>query len=158
MTATLSIRRATDADVEAAVDVWQRARWDARQAHLAARIDFDAQKDLDHFRAVVMREDEVWLAVDRDEVVGLLAMAGPRIHQLHVRPDRQRSGIGTALMAHARVCSPAGLRLHTFQGNAQSRRFYERHGFRATRFGISPAPECEPDVEYAWTPDAPPRG
>ena len=32
-------------------------------------------------------------------------------------------------------------------------RFYERRGFVATRFGVSPAPESEPDVQYEWKPE-----
>jgi hypothetical protein len=48
--------------------------------------------------------------------------------------------------------SPGGLRLFTFQRNVPARSFYEKYGFRAVRFGVSPAPENEPDVEYRWEP------
>ena len=47
---------------------------------------------------------------------------------------------------------PAGLRLFTHVDNAPARAFYERLGFRAVAFGVSPPPECLPDVEYAWRP------
>ena len=43
-------------------------------------------------------------------------------------------------------------RTHTHQQHAQARAFCEKHGFRAVKFGISPPPESEPDVEYHWTP------
>ena len=46
--------------------------------------------------------------------------------------------------------TPSGLRLYTFQANANGRAFYEKNGFRAVRFGISSPPESEPDVEYHW--------
>jgi hypothetical protein len=29
-----------------------------------------------------------------------------------------------------------------------ARAFYERHGFSVVRFGVSPAPEAEPDIEF----------
>ena len=31
-----------------------------------------------------------------------------------------------------------------------SRAFYEKYGFTAEKFGVSPPPESEPDVEYHW--------
>ena len=55
-----------------------------------------------------------------------------------------------ALLRKAREYSPGQLRLYTFQRNNAARAFYERHGFLVTAFGVSPAPESEPDVEYRW--------
>jgi hypothetical protein len=40
--------------------------------------------------------------------------------------------------------------LYTLQINTNARAFYERNGFRALKFGLSPPPESEPDVEYHW--------
>ena len=42
--------------------------------------------------------------------------------------------------------------LVTFETNASGRAFHEKHGFKATGFGISPPPESEPHVEYRWSP------
>ena len=53
-------------------------------------------------------------------------------------------------LAFELVKSPEGLTLSTYQRNERARAFYERRGFRAVRYGVSPPPECEPDVEYAW--------
>ena len=64
------------------------------------------------------------------------------------------AGAGTALLDEARRRSPGGLELHTHQQNASARAFYEKHGFEAVRFGISPPPESSPDVEYHWRPPA----
>ena len=60
--------------------------------------------------------------------------------------------MGTALIERARALAPDRLSLHTHQKNDKARAFYEKHGFRAVRFGVSPAPESEPDVEYEWRP------
>lgn len=110
------------------------------------------EDDRRHFRDVVMRDNDVWLAVDEGEVVALLALGAGRIDQLHVEPRRQGQGIGTALLARARALSPDGLTLFTHQGNTRARAFYEGRGFRVVRLGVSPPPESEPDVEYAWRP------
>ena len=72
------------------------------------------------------------------------------IDQLYVAVEQQRRGVGTALLQKAREQSSERLRLYTFQKNLSARAFYEKHGFQAVRYGFSPAPEHEPDVEYHW--------
>ena len=61
-----------------------------------------------------------------------------------------KRGVGTALLQKAREHSPGQLRLFTFRRNNAARVFYERNGFSVVAFGVSPAPESEPDVEYRW--------
>lgn len=146
------IRRACPEDLEAAVGVWERARWDAQQPRLAERMKYSHEDNVRHFRDVVMRENEVWLAIEDDEIVGLLALGDQKIDQLHVDPGFQGRGVGTALLGRAKELSPRGLTLFTHQGNERARAFYERRGFRAVEFGTSPPPESEPDVKYAWDP------
>ncbi len=144
------IRLAGPEDLEAAVGVWERARWDAQQPELKKRMGYSHEDNLRHFRDVVMRDNEVWLAVEDDEVIGLLALRDHEIDQLHVEPRCQGRGVGTALLDRAKELFPEGLSLFTHQRNERARAFYERHGFRAVRFGMSPPPENEPDVKYAW--------
>lgn len=146
----IAIRRARPADLEAAVGVWERARWDAQQPRLRARMKHSHEDNLRHFRDVVMRENEVWLAVEDDEIVGLLALGEHRVDQLHVEPRCQGREVGTGLLDRARELAPEGLTLFTHQGNRRARAFYERRGFRAVQFGVSPPPESEPNVKYAW--------
>ena len=144
------LRRARPDDLEAAVGVWERARWDAQQPWLVERMKYSHEDNMRHFRDVVMPENEVWLAVEDDEVVGLLALGEHKVDQLHVEPRCQGRGVGTALLDRAKELSPDGLTLFTHQRNERARGFYERRGFRAVQFGVSPPPESEPDVKYAW--------
>ena len=145
------IRRARPEDLEAAVGVWERARWDA-QPWLEERMSYSHDDNLRHFRGIVARESDVWLAIEEDEVAGLLALGQSQIDQLYVEPRSQGRGIGTALLDRAKELSPDGLTLFTHQRNERARSFYERRGFRAVQFGVSPPPESEPDVRYAWDP------
>lgn len=151
MTNLVELRLARAEELEATVTVWSRARWDA-QPWLEERMGHTRDDDLRHFRDVVMRDHEVWVAVDAGTIVGLMAFAGGRVDQLHVDPDHQGKGVGSALLSRAKELSPAGLTLFTHQRNVRARAFYERRGFRAVAFGVSPPPESEPDVTYAWTP------
>jgi GNAT superfamily N-acetyltransferase len=105
------------------------------------------------FRTELLPLCEVWVAVASDERVGLIALDVPWIRHFAVFPEHQRKGIGTALLGFARTRSPDELRLFTFQRNAPARAFYEHYGFTAVAFGVSPAPESEPDVEYHWHAD-----
>jgi putative acetyltransferase len=102
------------------------------------------------FRDHILSSCVVWVAEEWGVPVGMLAQEVPWIRQLAVFPERQRRGVGTVLLRKARDCSPAELRLFTFQRNEKARAFYEKHGFTIVAFGVSPAPELEPDVEYRW--------
>jgi putative acetyltransferase len=96
----------------------------------------------------------VWLAVDRDRIVGVATRDGRWVRQLYVAPDRTGQGIGQrlldALLAEAVADSIPGVELWTFQRNAGARRFYERNGFAAVEFTDGAGnEEREPDVRYA---------
>jgi len=138
-------------ELASVVALWRRSR-DDTQPWLEARMSYSADDDLRHFREVVACENEVWLALSGGRLLGLLALRDGFIAQLYVDPPAQRRGVGSALIAHASGLSPGGLSLYTHQRNSRARRFYERHGFRPTAFGVSPGAECEPDVRYERRP------
>jgi putative acetyltransferase len=92
----------------------------------------------------------IWVAAADRRLVGVIALRPPWIEQLAVFSGHRRSGVGTRLLEAAREHSPVELRAFTFQRNIAARTFYERHGFVAVAFGVSPSPESEPDVEYRW--------
>ena len=136
-------------DFEAVTKLWRRAReqafpdFQSRKGHTFA-------EDQAYFRDVVLVKDEVWV-VELDGVpLAFMAIAEDFIDQLYVDPDHQRLRIGKALLDHAKLLSPEHLWLYTFQINTSGRFFYEKNGFRVVKFGVSPSPESEPDVEYHW--------
>ncbi len=143
-----------DGEIEEIVRVWRRSR-DASQPWLEARMGHTAEDDRRFFEGTIAEENDIWVAVERHiagvlEILGFLAIAGDRLGWLYVDPDAQGRGIGTALLEKAKELSPAGLALYTHQRNTRARAFYERRGFRAVRFGVSPPPENEPDVLYQF--------
>jgi ribosomal protein S18 acetylase RimI-like enzyme len=102
---------------------------------------------------VVLPQEEVVVAEDEAGVAGFIAMAhGDLIEHLYVRPERQRRGIGTALLDEAKARMPGGFRLWVFQENEPARRFYERNGLAVLELTDgSGNEEKTPDALYGWT-------
>jgi len=107
-------------------------------------------EDQDYFRDHILKENEIWVVELDGHPVAFMAMNRDFIDHLYVHPDHQKRGIGKALLDHARQISPDHLWLYTLQVNRNARAFYEKNGFVAEKFGTSPAPENEPDIEYHW--------
>ena len=129
--------------------MWRRSR-ESVQPALEARLNYSHEDDLKFFTDTLLRECNVWLAVANKQQVGFIAINADSVEQLYVEPIEQGTGVGTALLDFAKKESPARLQLHTHQANTGARKFYEKRGFCAVQFGVSPAPENEPDVQYEW--------
>jgi ribosomal protein S18 acetylase RimI-like enzyme len=153
----MTIRRMEAPEAEDVVAVWERARLDA-QPWLEERMGYSHEDNVAFFRGTIMREYELWVAQDEGPIAAFLALSPGTVEYLYVDPPVQGSGVGTALLDHAKAAWPRGLRLFTHQRNERARAFYERRGFRAVALGVSPAPESEPDVEYLWAGARPPAG
>jgi ribosomal protein S18 acetylase RimI-like enzyme len=107
-------------------------------------------EDRDYFRNHVLKENRIWVAEVDNRPVAFMAMNKDFIDQLYIHPAYWRQGIGNALLKLARELSPDHVWLYTLQVNVNARAFYEKNGFVAEKFGVSPPPESEPDVEYHW--------
>jgi len=145
------VRAYDRADREALVHLWnetKRATYDFLPLERGRTVD----EDRGFFCERIEPRCVLWVAGREGAIAGFLALAGSYVDRLYVRPAAQRRGVGAALLARAKASSPAGLELHTHQRNGKARAFYEKHGFRAVKFGISPPPENEPDIEYWWRP------
>lgn len=141
-------------EIEELIAIWHHSR---KETHTSIGIASERGVTLEDsgriFRDHIASRCEIWVAQRGQRLLGFLAIRGSYIDRMYVRPGAQRRGVGTALLEKAQALSPAGLELHTHQANRRARDFYEKHGLRAIRFGVSPPPESEPDVEYWWRPD-----
>jgi ribosomal protein S18 acetylase RimI-like enzyme len=145
------IRRFVSADEADTAAVWHRSGL-AAYTYLPTWQAFTLEQARMVFREHLLPRCAIWVGTLDDRIVAFLAMSGSYLDRLYVDPSEWRQGWGTRFVEFAKQVSPAGLELHTHVENVAARALYERHGFRAVRFGISPPPESAPDVEYHWRP------
>ena len=145
------VRTMAEGELERVIAVWHETSADTYDFIEIERGRPFHERDA-FFRARIAPACEILVFDEDGEIPGFLALRGSYVDRLYVHPGHQRRGIGESLLAEARRRSPHGLELHTHVKNAKARAFYEKHGFVAVRFGVSPPPESEPDVEYHWRP------
>ena len=145
----LTIREYRSEDFDAVTILWRIARERSLPEFQRTKGYFFYQ-DQDYFRDHVLKKNRVWVVEVAHRPVAFMAMENEFIDQLYIHPDYQRRGIGQALLNFARKQSPDHVWLYTLQVNVNARAFYEKNGFKAERFGVSPPPELAPDVEYHW--------
>jgi GNAT superfamily N-acetyltransferase len=152
----VSLRRATARDADGVADVWLRSR-KAAIPSIPAPIhdDFDVRAWL---AGTVSSSRDLWVAVGT-EIVAMMLLDDHWIDQLYVDPAATGRGVGSRLIAEAKVLHPGRLDLWTFETNRAARRFYERHGFVAWETTDGNNEEGAPDIHYIWhaprTPTAP---
>jgi GNAT superfamily N-acetyltransferase len=104
-------------------------------------------------RDVVLPEQEVWVAADDGDIVGFVAMTDERLEHLYVDPRAQKRGIGSALLAQAKLRRPGGFTFWVFQANEVACRFYEARGCWLVKLTDgSGNEERTPDALYRWRP------
>lgn len=143
----VSIRRATPRDVEGVADVW----WRSRTASVPAipPTIHDQGEVRAWLAQMVGPPRDLWVA-SRPEIVAMMLLDGHWVDQLYVDPTSTGRGLGSRLVAEAKVLHPDRLDLWTFQSNTAARRFYERHGFVGHETTNGDNEEGAPDVHYVW--------
>jgi len=146
---SFSIREYQSKDFDAVTILWRVAREKSLPGFQREKGHF-FYEDQNYFRDQILVKNKIWVVDMESHPVAFMAIENDFIDQLYVHPDQWRQGIGNALLNFARSLSPDHLWLYTLQVNVNARSFYEKNGFVAEKFGFSPPPENEPDVEYHW--------
>lgn len=137
-----SVQRLTAADVDA-VGALARTVWQATYPPLISQAQIDAML-ADRYAPARIREQlddphHAWWNARRGDALSgfahaLLDESGCKLDKLYVHPERQRGGIGAALLQAvedwARRQQRPRLWLQVNRGNAQAIRAYEKYGFR----------------------------
>ena len=145
------IRKFHDTDEADVVGVWYRSGM-AAYTYLPTFQAMTLEQARWVWVNIIRPKCTIWVGTLDEQIVAYLAMNGSYIDRLYVDPAEWRKGWGTRFVNLAKQLSPQGLELHTHVENLAARALYERHGFKAVRFGTSPPPESAPDVEYHWRP------
>jgi GNAT superfamily N-acetyltransferase len=124
----VEVRRARPEELPACADLYvgvlrDTFTWQPPERH----------KREDFFRAA--REEEVFVAVDEGEIVGLAAFYGPQnfLHSLYVQVRRR--GVGKALLDYVRSVADGPVSLKVQEPNVEARAFYAREGFTCVERG-----------------------
>ena len=145
---TVEIRKASASDVAAVAELFIASQADA--VSFLTKLHTEQETRV-FIASEVFTQCEVWVAVESERTVGMMALNGTHIDHLYLLPGFYRRGIGTKLLDQAKRLSPKKLSLYAFQVNARARAFYEHHGFAAVEFGDGSANEAgEPDILYEW--------
>lgn len=135
-----------DASAIAAVHLIAR-----RQAMPYLRRAHTDDETRDYFARVVGNQPLAWWVIrEHEQVAAYMRLDGENLVHLHVLPQWQGHGLGSALLDKAKALSPDRLVLRTFQRNLNARAFYEARGFRAIKRTKGENEEGEPDVLYEW--------
>ena len=136
-----SLQRLTADDIDA-VGTLARTVWQATYPPLISQAQIDAML-ADRYAPVRMREQlndprHAWWGARQGALLAGFAHAqldasGCKIDKLYVHPDRQRRGVGAALLREietwARAQQARRLWLQVNRGNTQAIRAYEKYGF-----------------------------
>ena len=118
------IRKYRPEDCEEVLSVWAAA---SALAHPFLSEAFLEQERHD-IRTIYMPRAETWVWEADGHVVGYIALLGHEVGAIFVDPRFQRSGIGWALMDHARALR-GELEVEVFSDNLMGRSFYAKVGF-----------------------------
>lgn len=142
----ISLKRAVAADAPAIAALFRRSR-----AVLSFLPELHtADEDLWFVRTVLIGEQQVTLAERDGQLLGFMAEHEGWITQLYLDPEVRRGGVGSALLADAKVRNPE-LTLWCFAENAAARAFYEAQGFIVVEETDGAGNEARlPDVRYWW--------
>lgn len=145
------IRRFRDEELEAVAALWHASRQKSHW-HIPAHRKFTIDDDRTFLVEKMLPRNELWVAERDGVLVGFMAVARGWVNQLYVAVEAQRTGVGRALLEHAKS-SMDEIRLHTLRANAAARAFYAAQGFEEIAFGVGDPPENEPDVLLRWRAD-----
>lgn len=145
------IREMTSHDIDRVGEVWLEA---SIKAHGFISADFW------HSNHGIMKEKFLpqavgYVHVTGGRIDGFITLDGDFVHCLFVEPKSQRRGIGATLLSHVKDLHQE-LRLHVYQQNPETKRFYESQGFCITGEATCPHTGCAEFV-MEWTKDLEPE-
>jgi ribosomal protein S18 acetylase RimI-like enzyme len=124
--------------------------WRESKEKAIGRKEIHSFSDHEHYlNNVLSKNNEIYIALDYEKVVGMTAFNESEINQLYIHNDYQRMGIGKRPLDLAKNKSKGRLTLYTFEINKKAQRFYERNGFKIIGRGCENEEKMD-DIKYEW--------
>lgn len=98
---------------------------------------------------VLNKNNNIYIGIDDNKVVGMIAFNENEINQLYIHMDYQGKGLGRKLLELAKANSKGTLTLYTFEVNHKAQRFYENNGFKIIGRGYENEENLD-DIKYEW--------
>lgn len=98
---------------------------------------------------ILSKDNKIYIAVDNNKVVGIVAFNDYELNQLYIHVDYQGIGLGKRLLDLAKENSKGRLELYTFEVNHKAQRFYENNGFVIIGRGFENEENLD-DIKYEW--------
>ena len=140
------IRRYSDADCDAVIEIWFAASLVATP--FLSR-DF-LTREREEIRNIWLSKAETWVFESNGDLIGFISLIGNEVGAIFVHPVAQRQGIGRALMDHA-ASKHDQLFLDVFEDNAVGRGFYDRYGFKFVHTRVH-EPTGHIQIRLSYTP------
>ncbi|KIO43269.1 MULTISPECIES: N-acetyltransferase [Sanguibacteroides] len=133
------IRKYTVPDEDVLVKIWLEA---SSLAHDFIPESFWSEQ-VEKMKHLYLPSSETWIHEgENGEIDGFVSLVGNYMAALFVRPDRQKMGIGGALMRWVKR-KYERLELNVYTKNISAVAFYEWHGFKVLRRQIDEMTGCE---------------
>ena len=144
------IRKMTSDDLDTVGQIWLTA---SIVAHDFVPADF-WRSDLETMTTQILPhpDTEGYVHEGDGTIDGFISLAGNWVGCLFVTPERQRHGVGSALLEHVKQLHSA-LALTVYKKNADATRFYEAHGFRITGESTCKHTGCQ-ELRMEWEREA----
>ncbi len=144
------LRRAGEDDAVRVAELWL----DARRAAPGVPAPVHSDRQVRAWLRERLASADAWVTTDEaDRPSAVMVLDGEWIEQLYVLPERQRQGLGSALLELAQA-ERGSLALWTFEANTAARSFYERHGFWPCGEPSAENEERTPAICYRWSRSA----
>jgi putative acetyltransferase len=135
--ASFTLRRYTEADEAAAIELWRRT-WQLAypQLDFAARVAWWRER----WRSALVPSTVITVA-ERDGTMLGFVTVDPHtgyLDQIVVAPETWGSALAAALVDEAKRIAPGRLDLLVNQDNARAIRFYQKHGFVISGADVNP--------------------
>jgi putative acetyltransferase len=134
---SFTLRRYTEADEAAAIELWRRTWQLAYPAiDFAARVAWWRER----WRNELVSSTIVTVAERDGVVLGFVTVdpASGYLDQIVVAPETWGSALAAALLDEAKRIAPGKLELLVNQDNARAIRFYQKHGFVISGADLNP--------------------